>query len=447
MVMRISLSKIPMLKTIHNKYFYIGLICAFILVLAFFILPNLLPADFAWGLKNDLAAVVPTSTIPIQQIPVKKIVKHIKTPEAVKGIYMTACVSGTPSFRAKLLKLANETEINSIIIDIKDYSGTISFNIPDSEFADNAGGGCKAKDMEEFIKTLHDANIYVIGRITAFQDPYITKIHPDWAVKKNSDRSIIWKDRKGISFADAGNKEMWQYLVNLAQASYDIGFDEINWDYIRFPSDGDMKDIYFPSSEIIWAAEKARQANIPVEPVSTTTPVVENSEIHTTKSRPQPQISNKSLVLNMFFEYLHNYFKDTDIVISADLFGMTATNYDDLNIGQILEDALTNFDYVAPMVYPSHYPVNFMGYKSVAEVNAHPYEIVNYSMKIAVERAKEIGVSPLKLRPWLQDNDYPVPYTPAMVRAQINATYDAGLTSWMLWDAGNTYTQSALLIK
>jgi hypothetical protein len=126
---------------------------------------------------------------------------------------------------------------------------------------------------------------------------------------------------------------------------------------------------------------------------------------------------------------------------------MTATNYDDLNIGQILEDAAPYFDFIAPMVYPSHYPVGFLNYKSVAEVNANGYNIVNYSMKIAAERLVKIGESPLKLRPWLQDNDYPVHYTPAMVREQIQATYDAGLTSWMLWDAGNTYTQSALLVE
>ncbi len=130
--------------------------------------------------------------------------------------------------------------------------------------------------------------------------------------------------------------------------------------------------------------------------------------------------------------------------LSVDFFGMTATNYDDLNIGQVLETAVPYFDYISPMVYPSHYPVNFMGYKSVAEVNAHPYEIVKFSMDSAVRRVKAVGGDPLQMRPWLQDNDYPVHYTPAMVRAQIQATYDAGLTSWMLWDAGNTYTREAL---
>ncbi len=410
---------ILMSKTIHNKYFYSGLIIIVILVLAFFILPLFFSSTFI-GFRADREAVNSTSTaVATVDTPVK-VVKHQKTPEAVKGIYMTACVAGTPSFRAKLLKLAKETEINSIIIDIKDYTGTISFKIPNSEFADNSGGGCRVADMPEFVEQLHDNGVYVIGRITAFQDPYLAKVHPDWAVKKKSDKTVNWKDRKGISYIDAGNKNMWKYLLNLGKASYAIGFDEINYDYIRFPSDGDMTDIYFPSSNDILIANVAKPA------VGTSTPAVK---------------SGKSIVMRNFFEYLHENYKETGIVISADLFGMTASNYDDLNIGQVLEDAAPNFDFIAPMVYPSHYPSGFNGYK---DVNAHPYDIVNYSMNKAVSRLVAIGLSPLKLRPWLQDNDYPVHYTAAMVQAQIKATYDAGLTSWMLWDAGNTYTREAL---
>jgi hypothetical protein len=128
-----------------------------------------------------------------------------------------------------------------------------------------------------------------------------------------------------------------------------------------------------------------------------------------------------------------------------------------MGIGQVLEDALPYFDYVAPMVYPSHYPPYFNGWK---DPNIVPYEIVKFAMDSAIERQaalREITASttpdapflsrlkPRQFRPWLQDNDYPVHYTSAMVRAQIQATYDAGLDSWMLWDAGNTYTRSALL--
>ena len=145
--------------------------------------------------------------------------------------------------------------------------------------------------------------------------------------------------------------------------------------------------------------------------------------------------------------------KDTKAVLSADLFGLTMTSPNDLNIGQVLEYAAPYFDYIAPMVYPSHYPSGFNGYQNV---NDHPYEIVKYSMDEGVKRLEDMAnstttviegrgeVSPDQLRPWLQDNDYPVHYTSQMVRTQIQATYDAGLDSWMLWDASNTYTRAAL---
>lgn len=402
----------------------------FILILAFFVLPRFVPAEFVLNSKNNLASTIlpatSSTTIIVADQPVEKVVQHLSTPEPVKAIYMTACVASTPSFREKLLKFVNETEINSIIIDVKDYTGTISFFTDHPLFKDNNGDGCKVKDMAGFIEKLHENNIYVIARITAFQDPYLANLHPEWAVKKNSDKTQNWKDRKGIAFLDPGNKQVWDYLIELGKESYAIGFDEINYDYIRFPSDGNMQDIYFPASNDILVNNIARPA------IGTTTPAVK---------------SGKSIIMSNFFQYLGKNFEGTDIITSADLFGMTTTNYDDLNIGQILEDAAPYFDYIAPMVYPSHYPVGFLNYKSVAEVNANGYEIVNYSMKIAAERLKAIGESPLKLRPWLQDNDYPVHYTPEMVRAQIQATYDAGLTSWMLWDAANTYTQSALLAE
>ncbi len=396
-----------MLKIIHNKYSYFLLVVLAIFLLAFFVLPNIFGPVVIGGEKNNKeAGVIP----PV----VKKVVQHVKTPNSVKAIYMSACVAATPSFRDRLVKLIDETELNSVVIDIKDYSGTISFEINSPGFENHSGGGCRVADMAGFIENLHNKNIYVIGRITAFQDAYMTKKHPDWAVKKKTDKTLVWKDRKGISFIDAGNKDMWQFLVDLGKASYEIGFDELNFDYIRFPSDGDMSDIYFPHSN-----------NVLIQYSTSTIP-------------------GKSVVLKNFFEFIHDNFKDTDIVTSADIFGMTTINYDDLNIGQVLEDAAPNFDYIAPMVYPSHFPPGFLNYKTVAEVNAHPYEIIKYTMGEAVKRLSIIGISPLKLRPWLQDNDYPVTYTPAMVRAQIQATYDVGLTSWMLWDAGNTYTKEAL---
>ena len=369
----------------------------------------------------------------------KKEAKHLKTPEPLKGIYITQCVASMPSFREKLVKLAEETELNAVVIDIKDYTGTVSIITGDTEIDALAGSGCKVSDMQDFIEELHNKNIYVVGRVTVFQDPLYVKVHPELAVKRKSDGGI-WKDKKGIPFVDVGAKPFWDYIITIATSSYAVGFDEINFDYIRFPSDGDMSDIYFSHT-------------------GTTT---------------------KKEMLRQFFEYLDKNLAGTGITTSADLFGMTTTNTDDLNIGQILEYALLNFDYVCPMVYPSHYPPTFNGWP---DPNKVPYEIVKFSLDAAVARTKflysEIStttpnqssrssdgtgqatsttdfapdyrlmkrVNPLQLRPWLQDNDYPIHYTAEMVRKQIQATYDAGLTSWMLWDPANTYTKGALLVE
>lgn len=366
-----------------------------------------------------------------EEIVKKKEVKHLKTPEPLKAVYMTQCLATTPKFRDKIVELINETELNSVVIDIKDYTGTVSFKTGNKEIDSLAGSGCKVSDMQEFIEKLHDENIYVIGRVTVFQDPLYTKAYPELAVKRKSD-GRVWKDKKGISFVDVGARPFWDYMVSIATSSYAIGFDEINFDYIRFPSDGDMKDISFTHT-------------------GTTT---------------------KKEMLRQFFEYLDKKLASTNIVTSADLFGMTTTNTDDLNIGQVLEYALLNFDYVAPMVYPSHYPSTFNGWP---DPNKVPYEIVKFSMGSAVARAEflknetiskmyvtnassteltktnfynkklEQRLSSKQLRPWLQDFDYPVHYTADMVRKQIEATYDTGLTSWMLWDPANTYTREALL--
>ncbi|MCK5021981.1 MAG: hypothetical protein KAR54_01900 [Candidatus Pacebacteria bacterium] len=333
---------------------------------------------------------------------------HITTPDQVKAIYMTSWVAGTINFRNRLIKLIDETEINSIIIDIKDYTGKISFEIEDKDLKKYDAVENRIFDIKELIELLHNKGIYVIGRISVFQDPHLVGQKPDLAVKKNKDGDV-WKDYKGISWLDAGSVEVWNYAVNLARESYNIGFDEINFDYMRFPSDGNMTEIYYPISEdrIMRDPDKG-----------------------------------KAKIMQEFFVYLSNGLNDLDLMLSVDLFGMVTTNADDLNIGQILEYALPFFDYICPMVYPSHYPRDFIGLSNPAE---YPYEVIKYSMDKAVEKVLNASSSIDKLRPWLQDFDLGADYTAEMVRAQIQATYDSGLDSWMLWSAANTYTRGALL--
>ena len=359
----------------------------------------------------------------------KPAVKHLPTPKPLKGIYMSQCVAGTPSFRDSLVSFIDETELNAVVIDIRDYTGKISFPTDHPDLVGAVSDACGAKDMKEFIAKLHEKNIYVIGRITTFQNPYWTKIHPEQAVQRKG--GGVWKDYKGLAFVDVGAKPYWDNVVLLGKISYELGFDELNFDYIRYPSDGPMK-------EAVYSWEHG-------------------------KKKPE--------MLEEFYAYITEKLRPADPsrsagrgqagpVLSADLFGMTATNEDDLNIGQVLERTLPYFDAVYPMVYPSHYPSGFNGWKNV---NEHPYDIVKFSMSRALSRtiatstrvaslahtaiastSPQLYQKPIhakeKMIPWLQSFDYPVPYTPAMVRGQIQATYDAGIDSWLFWDAANKYS-------
>ena len=387
----------------YGPAFFIVVIGAVFITVAILFLPNLFKVHYLVVETASLSLASSTPKIPVF------VPSYIATPESVKGIYMTSWVAGTPPLRNVLVKLIDETEINSVVIDIKDYSGKIVFSVADNPTLKAFGSEeVRVKDMQSFIEELHKKGIYVIGRIAVFQDAYFVKFKPNLAVK-NKAGDAVWKDRKGISWIDAGSTEYWDYIVMLTKESRKIGFDEINFDYIRFPSDGNMKDISFP--------------------FSSTTP--------------------KSIVLKNFFEYLSTNLQGTGLKTSADLFGMVTTAQDDMGIGQLLENALPYFDYISPMVYPSHYPDTFEGF---AKPEAHPYEVVHYAMQSAVKRAellasttgKSIPDYNNKLRPWLQDFGLGMTYGPTEVKAQIKATNDVGLDSWLLWSASNKYTKGAL---
>ncbi len=431
------------------RYVFFAIGSCTLLGVLFFGVPELLAVRYD---STQLASVTPKSLkeLPLEQgsrqeviVDTRPLVAHIPLPLPTKAIYMTSCVAGTKTFRDTLIALIDQTEINSIIIDIKDYSGTISFP-PLHESWQNAwqASGCGAPDMKGLVASLHAKGIYVIGRITVFQDPFYVASHPELSVKR-ADGVTVWKDRKGLAFIDVAAKPYWDHLIELSADAYNIGFDELNFDYVRYPSDGNMQDISFPNS---YATEygKDKQAN-----------------------------------LEAFFKYLNLKLDDTSLYAgynhtntgrasstpytSVDLFGMTTSNTDDLAIGQILERAAPYFDFVAPMVYPSHYPNGFIG---LSNPNDYPYKVVNYAMQKGADRMvasttkvngflhERIGTStpalykkPVyqtsKLRTWIQDFDYGGDYDATDVRNQIQASIDAGVVSYMVWAPSNKYTREA----
>lgn len=377
-------------KVIHHSIFIAGLLFfGFI----FLVLPWF---DNGFVYSNDVVQLATTTPAPPPPP------KHIETPESVRAIYMSSWVAATPSIRQKLITLIEETELNAVVIDVKDYTGHVSFLVRDVKLQAYGSEIARIRDIDELIGELHEKGIYVIARVAVFQDDYLARQRQDLAVKRAS-TGELWTDNKKLAWFDVKAKEVWDYNFAVAQEAADRGFDEINFDYIRFPSDGKISDTSYPYYR---ASEQTKHEAV-----------------------------------NEFYSYLGNRKHELGVPISGDLFGMVLTETNDLNIGQLLEDGLRNFDYVAPMIYPSHYANGFNGWQNPATV---PYELVYYVMNSGMERARLASTSPHKLRAWLQDFDLGATYDAAMVRKQKQALYDLGLNSWMLWDPANTYTRGAL---
>ncbi|MBI4215174.1 MAG: hypothetical protein HY602_00410 [Parcubacteria group bacterium] len=327
------------------------------------------------------------------------VIQHLPAPQVTKGIYLRSDIAGGPRF-ASLLKLVKETELNTMVIDIKNQDGSLAFEpkdpalkkYPQTKFI-------PLKNLESLIGDLHKHSIYAIARITVFFDPHFVKNFPQYAVKTKNNQ--IWRDYRGHAWLEPSAKEVWDYNAKIAKEAYFRGFDEIQFDYIRFPSDGPMSAMKYSLNG---------QGSLVA--------VMEN-----------------------FFSYLdHELRKNHEIPISADLFGLTFWMIDsDLNIGQKLEKTIPYFDFLSPMVYPSHYPSGYLGYKNPA---LYPYEVIYQSLtksKTVYEKLK----APFTARPWIQDFDMGANYDAAMILKQIKAVTDTQGAGWLLWNARNVYTEDA----
>lgn len=336
-------------------------------------------AEFlALGLEQDLR--------PVKKEPVK-----------AKGLYMSGAAFNSTVLFSYLVGLVEQTELNALVIDMKDDNGYLTADLDVKLARDLQVRRHRGMSAEDNMQLLLSKNIYPIARIVVFKDPSLAEKRPDLALRK-SDGSI-WRDRKKLAWVDPHHQEVWQYTVNVAKEAAKMGFREIQFDYVRFPSDGDMSNVVYPYSD-----------------------------------------GNKKedVILN-FLRYAQQELEPYNVFISADVFGLTTLTIDDMGIGQKFEKIITAVDYICPMVYPSHYG---RGNYQFANPNAHPYEVVKNALLDGLEK---VGEEPVIIRPWLQDFNLGSPrYGASEVRAQIEATYDAGLEEWILWNAGNRYTAGAL---
>jgi hypothetical protein len=244
--------------------------------------------------------------------------------------------------------------------------------------------------------------IYPIARIVVAKDPLLAEHRPAWAIRRRADPTTSWRDRQGRPWLDANQPGVWQYAVDLAREAVDLGFSEIQLDYVRFPDDKRL----------------VQEATFPLA-----------------QGRTRAQVIRDQL------GFVRRALAPLGVPVTADVFGLTASDTTDMGIGQRWEMFVDQVDVVLPMSYPSHYA---KGTYQLANPNAHPYAVIDHTLKDAKRRSATLpGAAPI--RPWYQDFTLGPPhYGPAQVRAQIQAGYDNQVMGWMLWNPESRYGGSEL---
>ena len=334
-----------------------------------------------------------------------------RAPVQVKGIYISAYVAGTPSRMEELLAEIKESEINAVVIDLKGDEGYITCEM-NSPMVSELGAVKKyIPDIRGLMAELKANDIYTIARVAAFRDPLMGELRPEWCVH-NAD-GTVFKDNSGMAWINPYEEESWEYLVEVGTEAKKLGFDEVQFDYIRFCTERGMNHVVFDEAD--------------------------------TAGRSRTDI------ITEFMAYAYSRLKAEGLYVSADVFGAVIdSGVDSDSVGQIYGEIAKHLDYISPMIYPSHYAD---GYYGIDHPDKEPYDTITAALsaseKVLGETAAE-GRPVAVVRPWLQDftasylANY-ITYGDAEIRAQIQATYDAGYDEWLLWNASARYTWDGLL--
>jgi hypothetical protein len=321
--------------------------------------------------------------------------------EKIRAVYANLGVLTDPERWNRLIEIAETTEINAIVIDVK--QDTIYYDTQIPFFRDIDGMVTPIFDPEELLAELDARGIYSIARMVVFKDPVVAAGRPDLAVRDEVSGGL-WLDMNGTPWVNAFNQELWQANADLGAELAQLGFDEVQYDYIRFPSDGDLRTADFGNDY----SEENRRAAI----------------------MGAVALGGEKV-------------RSGGAVFAIDLFPIIALLGDDQGIGQTLQDLTPLADYVCLMIYPSHYEVGNI------PVDGHPNDFPAETVTYTLERSQHwVPGTMKKMRPWLQDFTYPLEgyssYGPAEVRAQIDAAEALGVSGWLLWNAAGEFEDSAL---
>ena len=332
-----------------------------------------------------------------------------RIPTKVKGLYVTSLAAGKKSLRDYLIKIAETTEINALVIDVKDDNGKITYAMASPLAQSINAVSNRVPDMEDLVKELKARGIYVIARIVAFKDPHLAEQRHDLAIK-NADGSL-YRDNNGECWVNPYQKEVWDYLLEVSAKAAATGFQEIHFDYIRFSTGKGMDKVDF--------GEEAK-----------------------TKTKED--------VILEFTQYAYENLKPLGVFVSADVYGTIISSKIDAGlVGQNYVEMSKYLDYICPMIYPSHFGEGNYG---IEYPDLEPYNIIRKVLNASKEKLDEIpeGEHKAIVRPWLQDftaswlKHYKV-YGPDELRQQIGGVYSAGYEEWLVWNAACNYSVEGLL--
>lgn len=356
-------------------------------------------ADHDRPRPDYLATLLPEAPPPPLDLPPPPVGQP---PAVVHGVYLNAWVFSSSRFY-DLLRLADTTEINTFVIDVKDDTGYLTYrsSVPIAE-AIGANGRIRASDVRQRLAALQARGIHPVARIVVAKDPLLARRKPGWAI--HDVQGGLWRDRQGNAWVDAHQDSVWMYAADLAREAVLVGFAEIQFDYLRFPD------------EPRWLLDRAV---FPAKHGGETQRAAVRRNVAMVRSRTA----------------------DLGVPFTLDLFGLTTSTEGDLGIGQSWDDLAPLADVVLPMVYPSHYRKGAYG---IAHPNASPYTTVRRALEDGLRRNAALPRAP-RIRPYLQAfSIFHVRYTPEEIRAQIRASEELGLTDWVLWNARGVYPAAAL---
>jgi len=313
----------------------------------------------------------------------------------VRGLYVNRFAAQSAKRMRKLIAIADSTEINALVIDVKDEFG---LNIPsqDPMLQKNAGKAGVIPNVKQLLDTLKAHDILAVARIVTFKDSVAARANPDHVIRKPD--GTPWRDKQGLTWVNPYDEEIWEYDLRVAEAAVKMGFGEVQFDYIRFP-----------------------------EPYKSLPPQVFPNQ----KGRSKPD------VLAQFLQTANARIDKLGARTTADIFGLVTTVGGALEIGQEWEKVSPAVDVVLPMTYPSHYP---HGAFNLPRPNAEPYKVQYAAINRARQRDAKLGLKGERVRPWIQAFSLGQPkYDASHVKEQMRGIYDAGYNGWVWWHPGSVY--------